>query len=71
MPEGVARPAFGIFIYIMITKKKSVTQFAKIIEDLNKRKSSAIKNKCSPSYIVVSKEMYKYLKKKFKDNFIF
>ena len=55
----------------MITKKKSDTQFAEIIEDINKRKSSAIKNKCSPSYIVVSKETYKYLKKNFKDNFIF
>ena len=65
MPEGMARPAFGIFIYIMITKKKSDTQFAEIIEDINKRKSSAIKNKCSPSYIVVSKEMYLNLKKNY------
>ena len=61
----MVRPAFGIFIYIMITKKKSDTQFAEIIEDINKRKSSAINNKRSPSYIVVSKETYKYLKKEF------
>ena len=67
----MARPAFGIFIYIMITKKKSVTQFAKIIEDLNKRKSSAIKNKCNPSYIVVSKEMYLNLKKNYPNKFNF
>ena len=38
-------------------------QFAEIIEDLHKRNSSAIKNKFSPSYIVVSKEMYTYLKR--------
>ena len=71
MPEGLVRPAFGIFIYIMITKKKSVTQFAEIIEDINKRKSSAIKNKCSPSYIVVSKEMYLNLKRIIQKNLIF
>ena len=38
-------------------------QFAEIIQDLHKRKLSAIKNKFSPSYIVVSKEMYTYLKR--------
>lgn len=39
------------------------TQFAEIIKDLHKRNSSAIKNKFSPSYIVVSKEMYTHLKR--------
>ena len=39
------------------------TQFTKIIEDLHNRNLSAIKNKFSPSYIVVSKEMYTYLKR--------
>ena len=43
----------------------------KIIEDINKRNLSTIKNKCSPSYIVVSKEMYIYLKKNFNNKFNF
>lgn len=45
-----------------LTKTFSI-QFAEIIKDLHKRNSSAIKNKFSPSYIVVSKEMYTYLKR--------
>lgn len=35
-------------------------KITKIIEDINKRNLSTIKNKCSPSYIVVSKETYIY-----------
>ncbi len=46
-------------------------QDEKIIEDINKRNLSTIKNKCSPSYIVVSKETYIYLKKNFNNKFNF
>ena len=55
----------------MAFRNLHLCQFTKIIEDINKRNLYTIKNKCSPLYIVVSKEMYIYLKKNFNNKFNF
>ena len=55
----------------MAFRNLHLCQFTKIIEDINKRNLYTIKNKCSPLYIVVSKEMYIYLKKNSNNKFNF